>query len=47
MVLTMVLRSVHGEVKEVATRVSLETNTLDDLSIIGAQLVFQENLILE
>jgi hypothetical protein len=40
-------RSFHGEVKEAATRASFETNTLDDLSVIGAWLVFQEKLILE
>jgi hypothetical protein len=33
-------RSLHGEVKEAATRVSLETNAPDDLSVIGAWLVF-------
>jgi hypothetical protein len=40
-------RIFRGEVKEAATRASFETNTLDDLSVIGAWLVFQEKLILE
>jgi hypothetical protein len=33
-------RSFHREVKETAARASLKTYTLDDLSVIGAWLVF-------
>jgi hypothetical protein len=33
-------RSFHREVKEPAIRVSLDTHAPDDLSVIGASLVF-------
>jgi hypothetical protein len=37
----------NRDVKEADTRVGLETHTSDNLAISGAQLVFQEKVILE
>jgi hypothetical protein len=33
-------RSFHGKVKETATRASLKTHALDDLTVNGAWLLF-------
>jgi hypothetical protein len=40
-------RSFHGAVEEAATWVSLESNASDDLTVTGAWLIFQKNVLLE
>jgi hypothetical protein len=39
--------SLHWEVQEVDTRVSLETHTADNPTVSGARLIFQEKVILQ
>jgi hypothetical protein len=38
-------RSLHRKIKEVTQRVSLETHASDNLSVCGARLVFQKEVI--
>jgi hypothetical protein len=40
-------RSHHREFKKATSRVSLETHTLNNLSVSGTRLIFQEKIIFE
>jgi hypothetical protein len=40
-------RRFYGEVKKAAERSSLESHAPDDLSVVGARLIFQEKIVLE
>jgi hypothetical protein len=40
-------RGFHGEVKEAAARASLESNTPNNLLVIGALLVFNKEVVFE
>jgi hypothetical protein len=40
-------RSLYWEFKKAASRVSLETHTLDNILVSGTRLIFQEKIIFE